>query len=618
MQEKRALQSVEQHEPAQLVRPWLEHYPNGVPQSITYPQVAIGDILDQVVQQHEGAIALIFQGRTLSWQEVHRLAERLAASLYRLGVRKGDRVVFLLPNVPHFVIAYYATLKLGAVVVAANPLFVERELEAQIRDAGGKVIITLDILYEKIGSIWRAIGVEHVLVGSVLDFMPTSVRIAVSTAAVLERWSKWAVTPQSTIAANMTRVMKAAEKRFPLLRRLREVPQPAQPIPYSQRVHRFLSLLRAIPERLPQVDVKPEDLAALLYTGGTTGFPKAAMLTHRNLVANALQMRHWFPDLQEEKETILAILPFFHAYGLTLALNAGLMLAARLILIPRIVLQDIFEAIERFRPTALPAVPAIFIALVNSERTTHYDLRSIRICVSGGAPLPVEIKQQFEALTGGHLYEGYGLTEASPLTHAQPYDQSAPAGSIGLPVPDTDAQIVDEGGNPLPVGAVGELIVRGPQVMAGYWNRPDETAAVLRGGWLYTGDIARMDEQGYFFIVDRKKDVIITGGENIYPREIEEVLYQHPKVKECAVAGVPHEYGGEIAKAFIVLKEGERATKAEITRWLSERLAKYKVPRAIEFRSELPKSATGKILRRELVAEEATQTRKRLARKEQR
>jgi long-chain acyl-CoA synthetase len=352
-------------------------------------------------------------------------------------------------------------------------------------------------------------------------------------------------------------------------------------------------------------------LAVLLRTGGTTGSPKAVMLTHANLVANASQMRHWFPDRQEAKETILAIVPFFHAFGLTLALDAGLLLAARLVLIPRIVLSDLFRAIDEYRPSVLPGVPSLFAALCASERTAEHDLRSIRVCVSGGAPLPLEVKRRFEAMTGSHLYQGYGLTEASPATHCEPHDGSAPPGSIGLPLPDTDALIVDEAGQSMPAGAAGELIVRGPQVMQGYWNRPEETAGILKAGWLHTGDVARVDEQGYFSIVDRKKDVIITGGEHVYPAEVEELLMQHPKVKDAGVAGVPHPLRGEIVTAFIVLNEGEAATKAEIVHWLRSRLAPYKVPRAVEFRTILPTSPFGKVLRRELAAEEAARLRDR-------
>jgi long-chain acyl-CoA synthetase len=347
------------------------------------------------------------------------------------------------------------------------------------------------------------------------------------------------------------------------------------------------------------------DVAVLQYTGGTTGTPKAAMLTHRNLLTNSQQMRRWFPTLRDGRETIMAVFPLFHVYGLTLVMNAALILAARTVLIAGgWVPSEVFDGIKRYRPTIFPGVPTLYVALLNDPRSREYDLSSIDVCVCGGAPLPIEVKREFEALTGGHLLEGYGLSEASPCTHAQPYDSPGKVGSVGLPLPSTEARIVNaETGETVPMGAQGELIVRGPQVMQGYWKRPEETAEVLEDGWLHTGDIAQMDEDGYFYIVDRKKDLIITGGQNIYPREIEEVLFEHPQIKEAAVAGVPHPFAGEIAKAFIVLKEGESLTQGEIKQFVSERLAKHKVPRAIEFRKELPKSSTGKILRRVLSEE---------------
>jgi long-chain acyl-CoA synthetase len=341
------------------------------------------------------------------------------------------------------------------------------------------------------------------------------------------------------------------------------------------------------------------------------------MLTHRSLLANAEQMRAWFPIMKEAEETIMAVLPLSHVYGVTLALNAGLLIAARTVLIAGgWVPSEIFEAIRRFRPTVFPGVPTLFVAIVNDERSRSYDLSSIDVCVSGGAPLPLEVKRDFERITGGHLYEAYGLSEASPLVCAQPYVGGEP-GSIGLPAPDTDVRLVDpDTGLAVAQGDRGEIIVRGPQVMAGYWRRPEETAAALRDGWLHTGDIAYMDEEGAFYIVDRIKDLIITGGENIYPREIEEVLFEHPKVKEAVVVGVPHSFGGEIAKAYIVLKPGETATKKDITQFAAERLAKHKVPRAVEFREELPKSAAGKVLKRILAEEEGRRLAERTQRKQ--
>ena len=550
-------------------RPWLRQYPPDVPASIDYPRQSIWQSLEETVRTYGDNTAFVFQNYGMSYRQLLRSAARMSAALARAGVSRGDVVLVLLPNVPHFPVAYYGTLRLGAALAAAPPTSVERELEYFIRDSGTRTIVTLDLLYEKIENIWERCGVENVIVGSVTDFMPVWVRAA---APFLER-----------------------------------VPKPKHPVKYGGRVKRMASFLYSARGTEVQDAASPEDVALLQYTGGTTGQPKAAMLTHASLLANARQMRTWFPTLRDGKETIMAVLPFFHVYGVTLVMNAGVLLAARTVLIAAgWAPAEIFEAIRRYRPTVFPGVPTLYVALINDERSKTYDLHSIDVCVSGGAPLPLEVKRDFERITGGHLYEGYGLSEASPLTHAQTYDGRAKIGSMGLPVPDTEARILGEDGEPVRAGDEGELVVRGPQVMRGYWRRPEETADTLQDGWLRTGDIARMDDEGYFYIVDRKKDLIITGGENIYPREVEEVLFEHPKVKECAVVGVEHPFGGEIAKAFIVLKPGEEATKKDITQFAAERLAKHKVPRAVEFRAELPKSQAGKILRRVLAEEEKT------------
>ena len=588
----------------EVTRPWLKSYADGVPQTIEYPHMSVGRLLDQVAGAYPNSDAVVFQGEALTWHEIQTLSARFAVALHNLDVRKGDRVALLLPNVPHFVIAYYAVLKLGAVVVAINPLFTDGEIATYVQKTDTSVILTLDVLYERIGALPAASPVRHVLVGNALDFMSARVRFAAGLVGRMDSWAAAADRIHSGIGGRLVRSLDRLERKHRDLRRIREAPKPKSPIPFGPSVHSFRDLVARSKGAEIEVEVEPESLAVLLYTTGTTGTPKAAMLSHANLIANAYQIRFWFPEFEVGSETILAVLPFFHAYGLTLVMNAGLALAARSVLIPRPIMIDILEAVQKFRPTALPGVPALFVSMVNSDRVKEYDLHSIRVCVSGGAPLPVEISERFHAITGGHLYEGYGLTEASPLTHAQPSDQSAPAGSIGVPVADTDAKLVDDNDNPVQPGEPGELVVRGPQVMMGYWKEPDDTAQVLREGWLYTGDVARMDENGFFYIVDRKKDLIITGGENIAPREVEEAIYRHPAVSEAAVAGIPHDMGGEIAKAFIVLKPGESVTAAEMKRWLSRNLAHYKVPREIEFRDELPKSSMGKVLRRPLVQEE--------------
>jgi long-chain acyl-CoA synthetase len=547
---------------------WTKSYPPDVPAYIDVPDLTIWDRLEQTVAEYGDHEAYVFLDQPMSFNQVRILSNRMAGALSRSGVRKGDVVLFLLPNTPHFPVAYFGTLKLGAAVAAAPPNSVEREIEHLIRDSGARTVVTLDILYDKVASTWERAGVERVVVGSIGDFLPSYKRL--------------------------------------LGRLIRKLPQPVKPIPYGGKVVHMREFLKSGAGFQTDMQASPEDVAVLQYTGGTTGIPKAAMLTHRGLLVNARQMRQWLPQLRDGNETILAVLPMFHVYGMTLVLNAALILAGRTVLIPNWTPSLVFEAIRKYRPTVFPGVPTIYVAFVNDERSRVYDVSSIEFCVSGGAPLPLEVKRDFERLTGGHLYEGYGLSEASPLVAAQPYTGTGELGSVGFPVANTEIVIVDaETGAPAPINESGELWVRGPQVMTGYWHRPEETSDVLRDGWLRTGDIARMDKAGYLYIVDRSKDLIITGGENVYPREIEEVLFEHPKIKEAAVVGVPHPYGGEVAKAFIVAKPGETLTKPEVIGFAKERLAKHKVPRAVEFRTELPKSSSGKVLRRVLVDEEA-------------
>lgn len=549
-------------------RPWLQQYPAGVPVEIDIPTSSIWDALERTATTHPDHTAFIFQNYGMTFRGLRDQAALLSGALARAGVGSGDVILALLPNVPQFPVLYYAALRLGAMLTAAPPTSVQREIEYFLKDSGARVIVTLDLLYDKLGALVDNPEVDMVLVGQVTDFMPPWVR---SVAPFLKR-----------------------------------IPKPKRPVPYGGKVRRMRQFIARGKGAVVDSVVSPDAVALLQYTGGTTGVPKAAMLTHRSLLSNAIQMRTWFPQLREGEETILAVLPFFHVYGITLVMHAGLLLAARTVLIAGgWVPSEIFGAIERYRPTIFPGVPTLYVALLNDERSRNMDLSTISTCVCGGAPLPVEVKHQFEEVIGGHLYEGYGLTEASPVTHAQPYDESGKPGSIGYPLPSTEARIVDvHTGEPVGQGGEGELLIRGPQVMAGYWKRAQDTDDVLRDGWLCTGDIARMEEDGSFYIVDRKKDLIITGGENIYPREVEEVLFEHPLIKEAAVVGVPHPFGGEVAKAFVVLKPGATLTKREVIQFAGERLSKHKVPRAVEFREELPKSVSNKVLRRVLADEE--------------
>ncbi len=557
-------------EPA-LSRPWLESYPEGVPRSLDYPRVPLQHLLEEAARRFPDHPAIIYYGRRISYQELDELTRMIAAALHELGVRKGDRVSLNLPNLPQFVIAFYGTLRLGAIAVQTNPMYTERELIELVEDSGAETMITLDLLYPRVAAIQPKTHLKRVILTGAGEFLPGLKRALYPLKLRLE--------------GKRVKLGGKGKGEF----------------------YRFGELLRSCRTlRPPKVELSPEeDVAVLQYTGGTTGMPKGAMLTHWNLVANALQTRAWFLQAEEGEERTLAVLPFFHVYGMTVAMNLTVALGSAMILVPRFQIDEVLKLISKFRPTMFPGAPTIYVALNSHPHIKRYRISSIKECISGSAPLPVEVKRRFEELTGGRLVEGYGLSEASPVTHCNPLDGRDVPGSIGIPLPDTDAKIVDpESGEELGVGEVGELLVRGPQVMKGYWRRPEETAQALRGGWLHTGDIARMDERGYFYIVDRRKDVIIASGYNVYPREVEEVIHQHPKVAEAAVIGVPDPYRGETVKAFIVPKEGEELDEEELLAFLRERLARYKVPKLIEFRESLPKTAVGKVLKRELRAQE--------------
>ena len=541
-----------------MKKPWLKFYEKGVPYHINYPEITLNQILEKTVKEYPEKDAIIFQGRTMSYRELGRCVDNFASAMAQIGMKKGERMGIMLPNCPQYIVAYYGILKLGGVVVNVNPMQVERELEFQLKDAGVEVIMALRDFEPGLEAVKRRIPLKAIVLTDLTDHTKAG-----------------------------------GEKIFGCLEK--------------PGVYTYVDLLkRGNLQGPPHVEVKADEMALLQYTGGTTGLSKGAMLTHRNLVANVLQCVSWTPWAESGKERMLAVLPFFHVYGMTVAMNEAICLAATIILLPRFNVDDALEAINQYKPTRFPGVPTMYIAINNHPRLHEYDISSVKICSSGSAPMPIEALKRFEELTGGKISEGYGLTEASPVTHTNPFFGQRKIGSIGLPRPDTEAKIVDleTGEKDLPPGEEGELCIRGPQVMKGYWNRPEETKKVLRGGWLYTGDIARMDEEGYFFIVDRKKDMIICGGYNVYPREIEEVLYQNPKVQETCAIGVAHPYRGETVKAFVVLREGEIASAEEIFEFCRTNLARYKVPTVVEFRNELPKSHIGKVLRKVLREEE--------------
>ena len=567
-----------------MEKPWLNEYDSGVPASIEYPRVPVHQFLLDSAAKYPDKTALIYgnvvepmgnmlMDTTTSYGQLLELTQRFAAALQQVGVQKGDRVAIHLPNCPQFVIAYYATLMIGGIVVPCNPQYVPRELEHQFNDSGATVAVTLSLTYPLVKQIRDKTQIQHVIVTNIKEYFPGLLKFLFTVAK------------------------EKKEGHF-------------QDISGDANTYWFQDVLLQAPAQPDPVEVTLEDTGVLMYTGGTTGISKGAQLTHRNLVANALQVRWWMWDLQEGKEVMMTALPLYHSYAMTVCMNVSTYLGSRMILIPNPrVLDHVLKSINKHKPTLFPGVPAMYVSVTNHPDIGQYDVSSIRACISGAAGLPPEVQEGFEKLTGGKLVEGYGLSEATPVTHCNPIYGKRKEGSwIGLPVPDTEAAIMDleTGEKTLGVGDVGELCIRGPQVMKGYWNMPTETANSLRGGWLHTGDIARMDSDGFFQIVDRKKDMILgTGGYNIYPREVEDVLYEHPKVLEAAVAGVPvGREKGERVKAYVVLKPGETATEDEMIEYCRENLAPYKVPKFVEFRDELPKTMVGKILRRVLVEEE--------------
>jgi len=548
-------------------RPWYAAYEPGVPFEIPSDLLPLPAVLAQSVARYGERPALVFMNRRMSYRELAADVDTLAAALADLGVGHGTKVAIQLPNLPQTVIAYHAILALGASVVMTNPLYVEREIEHQWHDADCRVAVVTDYLFDqRIRHVRGELPIEHYIVTGIPDYLHF---------------------PLSWLAG------------FKLGR---ADPPMRAAVPREPGVHRLRDLMRAPRNRPSRVDVDLDDVAVLQYTGGTTGVSKGAMLTHRNLVSNVEQLRAWFTTMEPGREVFLSSLPLFHVFGMTVGMNFPLAIGASMVLmpdprdIPRMVAN-----IAKERVTLFPAVPTLFNAINNYPGIDRIDLKSVKACVSGSAPLPGDVRRRFEALTESTILEGFGLTETSPVTHVNPLRGTRKDGSIGVPLPGTDAKVVSlENGETVAPNEDGELLIRGPQVMRGYWKRPDATAEAMAGGWLHTGDLAKVDEDGYFYIVGRKKDIIIAGGYNIYPDEIDEVLMAHPAVLEAATIGVPDPKRGETVKSFVVLARGQTATAEELIAYCRHELAAYKVPRSIEFRDELPKSAAMKILRREL------------------
>jgi long-chain acyl-CoA synthetase len=550
--------------------PWLESYDDAVPHSLEYPEVPLFHFLDDSAQKYPNQPCTIFKGAKISYREMSQLTDRLAAGLASLGIKKGDRVGLFIPNTPQFVMAYFAVLKVGGVVVATNPLYSAKELEHQANDSGMEVMVVMSNFYNRVKEVQPNTKIRQIVVTNIKETLPPILRFLFSLTKEKKggfrvELSEGDVWMQDLIAAHQ-------------------------------------------PEERPDIEIEPDDTAVFQYSGGTTGTPKAAVALHRNLVANTLQIKAWFHVAVEGKEVVLMAIPLYHVYGMVAGMNLALAIGASLVMVPDARdIKDNLDNLQKYKATLFPGVPTLYNAINNWPDVVagKYDLSSIKACISGSAPLMRETKERFEALTGGLLFEGYGLSEAPTATHCNPLTGENRIGSIGLPLPDVEARIIslDDEETVLSSGEIGELVIKGPQVFKGYFEMPTETANTLRGEWLYTGDIARMDEQGYFYIVDRKKELIKPGGFQVWPREVEETISDHPKVLEVGVAGIPDPYRGETVKAWVVLKPGEELSAEDIRAWCKERLAKYKVPSEVEFRDELPKTTVGKILRRELVRE---------------
>jgi long-chain acyl-CoA synthetase len=550
------------------VRPWLENYDEGVPKTIDYPDVSSFYFLEESAKKYPDKPCTIFKGAKISYREMNDITDRFAAGLASLGIKKGDRVGIFIPNTPQFLMAYIAILKIGGIVVATNPLYSPREIKHQANDSGLEVMVVMSNFYNRIKEVQPETKIKKLIVTNIKETLPP-------------------------VTAFLFTLLKEKKGGF-------RIELADGDVWMQDLIDRFE------PGDRPDVEVGPDDDALFQYSGGTTGTPKAAIALHRNLVANTLQIRSWMTSCVEGQEVVLMSIPLYHVYGLVAGMNFALKAGASLVMIPDARdIKDTLDNLQKYKATIFPAVPSLYNAINNwpDVLAGKYDLSSIKACISGSAPLMRETKEKFEEITGGVLFEGFGLSETPTATHCNPLEGDNKTGSVGMPLPDVDARIIDldDEVTVLPIGEIGELVIKGPQVFRGYHNMPTETKNSLRDGWLYTGDIARMDEEGYFYIVDRKKELIKPSGFQVWPREVEEVISDHPKVFEVGVGGIPDPKRGESVKAWVVLQPGETISNEEIRSWCKERLAAYKVPTEIEFRDELPKTTVGKILRRELI-----------------
>ena len=556
-------------------KPWLKSYEKGVPETIRYEEICMPDILDRTAKQFPEKTALIFQGFTLSFRQLKDMVDRFAACLTAFGVKQKDAVALLLPNVIPCVAAYFAILKIGAISVMNNPLYSDPELDHQFNDSGAKVLVTLDLLGNRMIDLRPKTKIKQIVYTSIGDYLPF---------------------PKNLL--------------FPLVAKKKKL---AADVKAATDVFKWKDCIAKYAPNPPAVKIGFEDVAMYQYTGGTTGVSKGVMLTHANLSKQVQQLKAWFPAFNNGTEIMLGALPYFHVFGLSVSMNFSIHMGFAQILVPRPQPEPLLESIRNFRPTFAPLVPTMYIGMLNHPDLKKTNMSCIKGAFSGSAPLPVEVIHDFEKATGAVIVEGFGMTETTPVTHVNPFHGGArKVGSIGVPISDTLCRIVDleDGVKDMPIGERGELIVKGPQIMKGYRGMPEETANTLRDGWCYTGDIATMDEDGYFYIVDRKKDMIISGGFNVYPRDIDEIYYDHPKVQEACSIGIPDPKRGENVKLFIVLKEGETATQEEMIEFGKTKLAAFKLPTEVEFRKELPKTNVGKILRKQLKADEMEKRKK--------
>lgn len=558
---------------AYLSKPWVRFYEPGVPETVEIPGHTLHESLAMAARRFPDSTATIFFDRKLTYRDLDAAVTRFASALQGLGVKKGDRVMLFMPNTPQFVIAFYGILRAGGIVVPTNPQYVPRELAYQATDSGAETVVGLSMYWKTIEAARRQAPLKNVILTNIKEYFPPVLKMLFTVAK------------------------EKKDGHRPDVRG-------------EQGVYEWGQLLKGDRAFAP-VETRQEEVAVLGYTGGTTGIPKGAMLSHRNLVAQAVITLAWFLQSKPGKDVLMGALPLFHSFGMTCVMNIGVHLGAGMILIPNPRdLPAVMAGAHKHRPTIFCGVPTMYAAINNFKDLPKFDLTSINACTSGAAPLPEEVQTTFERITGGKLVEGYGLTETCSPTHINPISGTRKIGAIGVPLPNTLAKIVDAAtGADLPPGEVGEIAIQSPQVMLGYWQKPEETRQVMLDGcWFLTGDLGVMDEDGFFRVVDRKKDMFIVGGFNVYPREIEEVLYKHPKVLEAAAVGIPDVKRGDNIKAFLVLKPGETATAEEMIAYCRENLTRYKVPRAIEFRDVLPKTLVGKILRRTLRDEELAKT----------